>query len=72
MKSALRDWRLQAELSERQCARQIGVSQPTLRRWESGETPIPSRWLEPLATMTGLSVYDLLGLDAPKPTRKSA
>ena len=57
--------RLEASQTQAQCADTFGVTEKTVRRWESGESePLP-RHLAKLATMSGKPVDWVRGIDPP-------
>jgi DNA-binding XRE family transcriptional regulator len=59
-RSALRDLRLRAGLTEQALAARLGVTSLTIKAWEKGERPQPHReWLLKLAAALGCSVADL-------------
>jgi transcriptional regulator with XRE-family HTH domain len=56
-------------LSREDLAHRVGVSTPTLRRWELGNHP-DAEMLLALARETGRSLEWLLGADEPPPPRR--
>ena len=64
----LRDLREDADLTQRQVASFLGMSQTGYSKYETGENDIPTRVLVQLAAFYGTSTDYLLGLtDEPTP-----
>lgn len=52
-------------ISQSELARQVGLTQPMMSRYENGERRIPSELLAELAAAIGVSSDELLGLKKP-------
>jgi transcriptional regulator with XRE-family HTH domain len=61
MRGKLRQFRVNAGLTQAQAAQKIGVSQPNYQRWESGVAPIPDDKLKKLAKAFKTSPEAILG-----------
>lgn len=59
----IRERRLAADLSQRQVAEQVGVEQPEVSKWETGERVIPAVHVIPLAQFLGDGSDDIIELD---------
>lgn len=70
--SRIRDMREDHDLSQKQLAEMIGMSQTGYSKYETGENDIPTAILMALADYYGTSIDYLLGrTDNPKPYPKS-
>ena len=61
----LKQFRVNAGLTQTKLAKAVGVSQPNYQRWEAGSTQIPDDKLKKLAKVLKTSVEALLGRHAP-------
>ena len=68
MRGKLKQFRVNAGLTQRQAAQKIGVSQPNYHRWESGSAPIPDDKLKKLAKAFKTSPEAILGRPPPLET----
>ncbi len=67
----LRDMREDADLTQRQLAERLGMSQPQYNRYEQGYRDLPTDILIRLADMYNTSTDFLLGrTDDPRPPKK--
>jgi transcriptional regulator with XRE-family HTH domain len=53
--STLRTWRSERGLSQSALAAKLGVSRPTIARWEAGSYPIPQQTALALETLVALN-----------------
>lgn len=51
--------RVNANLTQKELAEKLGVSNNSIVAWESGEREIPLRHLQALADLSGLSISDI-------------
>ena len=51
--------RVNANLSQKELAEKLGVSNNSIVAWEKGEREIPLRHLQALADLSGLSISDI-------------
>lgn len=58
--NALKSMIYAAGYTQRTLASELNVSEPTMSRWVSGDGPIPSRMLVPMAGLIGVNVEFLL------------
>jgi transcriptional regulator with XRE-family HTH domain len=63
--SRLKHFRVAIELTQKQVASVLGVSQPTYQRWESGALPVPPDRMEDLARILGITAEALSGRAPP-------
>jgi transcriptional regulator with XRE-family HTH domain len=49
MRTKLKQFRVQAGMTQAKLARKVGVTQPNYQRWESGSAPVPEEKLKKLA-----------------------
>lgn len=61
----LKQFRVNAGLTQAELAKTIGVSQPSYQRWEAGGTPVPDAKLKKLAKALKTNVDALLGKHPP-------
>ena len=61
MKNKLKQFRVNAGMTQSEVAAAAGVTQPSYQRWESGATSIPEAKLEKLATTLNTDPKTLLG-----------
>jgi len=55
MNTPLKDWRIRAQLSAEEAARQVRVSLPTWSRWETGTRRVAAERLNDVVRVTGLA-----------------
>lgn len=65
MKNKLKQFRVNAGMTQSEVAAAAGVTQPSYQRWESGATSIPEAKLEKLATTLNTDPKTLLGRHPP-------
>jgi transcriptional regulator with XRE-family HTH domain len=65
MKGKLKQFRVNAGMTQMQAAQKVGVSQPNYQRWESGAAPIPDEKLKKLARAFKTSPAAILGRHPP-------
>lgn len=65
MKTKLKQFRVQAGLTQAALAKKVGVTQPNYHRWESGSAPVPEAKLKKLAKILTTSPEALLGRHPP-------
>lgn len=65
VRKSLKDWRLNAGLTQKAAAAAIGVSNDTIKRWESGETFPTVPDIEKISKAYGVH-FDKIDFDAPK------
>lgn len=58
----LRTWRNESGLSQREAARQLGVSQPAYSRFENQARAPKPRQAQAISRTTGVSLESILGL----------
>jgi transcriptional regulator with XRE-family HTH domain len=66
----LKSLRERAGLSQAELARRLGINQPSLSRWESGQGEPGLSIIRPLAAALGVDIETLVNLPAPAPARK--
>ncbi|HEX4267461.1 MAG TPA: helix-turn-helix transcriptional regulator [Steroidobacteraceae bacterium] len=71
MKGKLKQFRVDAGMTQRQAAQKVGVSQPNYQRWESGSAPIPADKVKKLAKALKTSPAAILGRYLPVQTAPS-
>lgn len=59
MSTALKTWRVGAQLDAESAAREAGVSLPTWSRWETGRRRVPAERVPDLSKLTGIPMSDL-------------
>src|SRR3712207_6626153 len=59
----LKELRTRYGMKQKDIADQLGTTQQTIARWESGHTAIPVGQLKDLAVFLGCSVDELLGVE---------
>jgi transcriptional regulator with XRE-family HTH domain len=69
MRSKLKQFRVQAGLTQAKLAKKAGVTQPNYQRWESGSAPIPEDKLKKLAKALKATPAALLGRHPPVEAR---
>jgi transcriptional regulator with XRE-family HTH domain len=69
MRTKLKQFRVQAGMTQAKLARKVGVTQPNYQRWESGSAPVPEEKLKKLAKVLGTSSEALLGRHPPREAR---
>jgi transcriptional regulator with XRE-family HTH domain len=55
MSTPLKEWRVAAQISAEEAARQARVSVPTWSRWETGMRRVPAERLNDVVRVTGLA-----------------
>lgn len=60
----LKALRTRLGITQQVLAEKLSTSQQTIARWESGRTPIPTKYLKDLAILLGCSIPELLGVDS--------
>ena len=65
MKNKLKQFRVNAGMTQSEVAAAAGVTQPSYQRWESGATSIPEAKLEKLAKTLNTDPTTLLGRHPP-------
>jgi transcriptional regulator with XRE-family HTH domain len=65
MKTKLKQFRVQAGLTQAKIAEAVGVSQPNYQRWEAGSAPIPEDKLKKLSKVLRTSSESILGRHPP-------
>ena len=65
MRGKLKQFRVNAGMTQTQAAQKAGVSQPNYQRWESGSAPIPDDKLNKLARAFKISPEAILGAPPP-------
>lgn len=65
LNTSLKKARVLAQMTQKEVADEMGVSQPNYQRWESGKLAIPANKVSKLANILGTSSNDVLG--KPKP-----
>jgi transcriptional regulator with XRE-family HTH domain len=65
MRTKLKQFRVDAGLTQAKVAKAVGVSQPNYQRWESGFAPIPDDKLKKLAKVLKASPESILGRHPP-------
>lgn len=58
----LTDWRKANEISRKELANKLGVTETTVWRWEMGERAPARRYLPRMSRLTGISPAALLGV----------
>jgi transcriptional regulator with XRE-family HTH domain len=61
MRGKLKQFRVNAGMTQREAAQKVGVSQPNYQRWESGSAPIPADKVKKLAKVLKTSPAAILG-----------
>ncbi|WP_207509938.1 helix-turn-helix domain-containing protein [Telluribacter humicola] len=56
----LRNYRARTRISQSLMAEQLGVSQSTYHKWESGKAPVPLELFPAIATLCQVSLRELL------------
>lgn len=65
VRKTLKDWRLNAGMTQKGAAAAIGVSHDTIKRWEAGETFPTAPDIEKIGKVYGVH-FDKIEFDAPK------
>jgi transcriptional regulator with XRE-family HTH domain len=61
MANKLKHFRVEAELTQAEAAKAVGISQPQYQRWESGQAEVPPAKLKKLASVFSTTETTLLG-----------
>lgn len=69
MKTKLKQFRVDAGMTQAKLATAVGVTQPNYHRWESGAAPIPEAKLNKLARVLKTSPEAILGRHPPVEAR---
>ena len=59
----LKELRKEKKLSQKEIAKEMGISEKTLSRWENGESQIKPEKTQKLADLFGVSIGNLLGYE---------
>lgn len=70
MTKHLYHWRKAEGLTQTELADRLGVRQPTIAKWESGQVPAESALI--VHTLTGIALHKLRPDIYPEPKRESA
>ncbi|MCS4089300.1 helix-turn-helix domain-containing protein [Rhizobium sp. BK176] len=65
MTNKLKHFRVEAELTQAEVAKAVGISQPQYQRWESGQAEVPAGKLKKLASAFSTTEAALLGRHPP-------
>lgn len=60
----LKSLRTRLGITQQALAEKLSTSQQTIARWETGQNPIPTKYLKDLAVFLGCSIPELLGVDS--------
>ena len=71
MNNRIKECRKAAGMSQKYVSMTLGLAGPSISNWESGKTKPTNENLVRLASLFGVTVDYLLGIDSTKPTEKA-